>query len=153
VPGRLNITWVDDNTLKIELDAGTQTRLLHFNPTTARPAEKTLQGYSVATWEISGGARGGSRGAGGTSPAVPRWGTLKVVTTNLRGGYLLSSRSSYGDNAVLTEYFTRHSAFGTDYFTITAAVDDGPNSRVTSSTFKKEADGSRFKPTSCEIIR
>src|SRR5262245_22865368 len=30
VPGRLHITWVDDNTLKIDTDAGTQTRLLHF---------------------------------------------------------------------------------------------------------------------------
>src|ERR1700732_5057440 len=30
VPGRLHITWADDNTLKIEADAGTQTRLLHF---------------------------------------------------------------------------------------------------------------------------
>src|SRR5262245_26147828 len=30
VPGRLHITWVDDTTLKIDTDAGTQTRLLHF---------------------------------------------------------------------------------------------------------------------------
>src|SRR6185295_16174813 len=30
VPGRLHITWQDDNTLKIDTDAGTQTRLLHF---------------------------------------------------------------------------------------------------------------------------
>ena len=29
-PGRLHITWQDDNTLKIETDAGTQTRLLRF---------------------------------------------------------------------------------------------------------------------------
>ena len=29
-PGRLHISWEDDNTLKIETDAGTQTRLLHF---------------------------------------------------------------------------------------------------------------------------
>src|SRR5215471_8293545 len=29
-PGRLHITWADDNALKIEADAGTQTRLLHF---------------------------------------------------------------------------------------------------------------------------
>src|SRR5579871_651045 len=28
-PGRMHITWVDDNTLKIEIDTGTQTRLLH----------------------------------------------------------------------------------------------------------------------------
>ena len=30
VPGRLRIGWQDDTTLKIETDAGTQTRLLHF---------------------------------------------------------------------------------------------------------------------------
>ena len=30
VPGRLHITWQDDTTLKVETDAGTQTRLLRF---------------------------------------------------------------------------------------------------------------------------
>ena len=43
VPGRLNITWVDDTTLKIDLDAGTQTRLLHFNGTPPAPSQRTLQ--------------------------------------------------------------------------------------------------------------
>src|SRR5205809_70535 len=33
VPGRIHITWQNDQTLKIETDAGTQTRLLYFgNP-------------------------------------------------------------------------------------------------------------------------
>src|SRR2546430_1421165 len=32
VPGRLHITWQDDRTLKLETDAGTQTRLFHFGP-------------------------------------------------------------------------------------------------------------------------
>ena len=40
-PGRLHITWVDDNTLKIETDAGTQTRLLHFVPTGSRSRRST----------------------------------------------------------------------------------------------------------------
>ena len=142
VPGRLNITWADENTLKIEMDAGTQARILHFSPTSPSPSEKTLQGYSVATWEV-----------GGAAAAAPRWGSLKVVTTNMRGGYLLSSRSSYSDNAVLTEHFTRHSDFGTDYFTVTAVVEDGASTRVTSSTFKKEPNGSKFNPTACEIVR
>src|SRR5262245_34033077 len=101
VPGRLNITWADDNTLKIEMDAGTQTRLLHFNSTVPAGTPESLQGCSVATWEVGGGGRGGGggfgggggggRGGGGAAPA-PRWGNLKVVTTNLTGGYLLSSR-------------------------------------------------------------
>src|ERR1700744_6014726 len=30
VPGRLHITWQDDKTLKVEADAGTQTRLFFF---------------------------------------------------------------------------------------------------------------------------
>src|SRR3989442_1652421 len=32
VPGMLHITWQDDTTLKMESDAGTQTRILHFAP-------------------------------------------------------------------------------------------------------------------------
>src|SRR5439155_23333028 len=134
--------------------AGTQTRLLHFNPTTPPPIEKTLQGYSVASWELTGGGGGrGGRGApgGAAAPAGPRWGSLNVVTTNMKGGYLLSSRSSYSDNAVLTEYFTKHSDFGIDYFTVTAMVQDGAAIRVTSSTFKKEPNGDKFKPAGCEV--
>ncbi|HLQ78612.1 MAG TPA: hypothetical protein VK210_14735, partial [Terriglobia bacterium] len=46
MPGRLNITWADDNTLKIDMDSGTQTRLLHFGVTQPPTSEKTLQGYS-----------------------------------------------------------------------------------------------------------
>jgi len=37
IPGRLHITWQDDNTLKIEKDSGTQTRLLHFGAAAAGP--------------------------------------------------------------------------------------------------------------------
>jgi hypothetical protein len=155
VPGRLNITWADDNTLKIDMDAGTQTRLLRFNAPATAPGEKTLQGHSVATWEVAGGARGGGGGRGGPggAPAGPRWGSLNVVTTNMKAGYLLSSRAGYSDNATLTEYFTKHSEFGNDYFTVTAVIQDGAQTRVTSSTFKKEPNGSKFKPSGCEIVR
>ena len=153
VPTRLNITWADDNTLKIEMDAGTQTRLLHFNTTTAPPGEKTLQGYSVANWELGAAGRGGGGRGGGPAPAAARWGSLNVVTTNMKSGYLLSSRSSYSDNATLTEYFSKHSDFSVDYFTVTALVQDGPQSRATSSTFKKEPNGSKFTPAGCEIVR
>jgi hypothetical protein len=155
VPGRLNISWVDDNTLKIEMDSGTQTRTLHFGQATA-PAQKSLQGYSVATWETGarvGGFGGGGGGRGGAAPAAPRWGQLKVVTTNMTGGFLLSSRNTYSENAVLTEYFAAHSDFGTDYMTVVASIEDGGNPRVVSSTFKKEPNGSKFKPSGCEVLR
>jgi hypothetical protein len=153
VPGRLHITWADDNTLKVEMDAGTQTRVFHFNVTQPEAGPKSLQGYSIATWETGGGGRGGfgGGGRGGGGGGAPRWGSLKVVTTNLAGGYLLSSRDTYSENATLTENFTRHSDFGMDYFTVTAIIDEGGRQRITSSTFKKEPDGSKFEPTGCDI--
>jgi hypothetical protein len=62
MPLRLKISWQDDLTLKIESDAGQQTRLLRFagpgaaaSPVSA-PAGRTLQGTSVAEWQRSGGA-------------------------------------------------------------------------------------------------
>jgi hypothetical protein len=156
VPGRLNISWADDNTLKIEMDAGTQTRLLHFAQTPP-PPQRTLQGHSIATWDIGGrGGRGGGGGGGrggAAAPAAPAWGSLRVVTTNTTGGYLLSSRASYSPNTVLTEHFTKHTSFGVEYFTVTAIVEDGPLTRISSSTFKKEPNGSKFAPTGCEVVR
>ena len=43
-PGRLQIDWADDSTLRIQTDAGTQTRLFHFTgDATGAPS---LQGFS-----------------------------------------------------------------------------------------------------------
>jgi hypothetical protein len=153
LPGRLHITWQDDNTLKVEMDSGTQTRLLHFGGTPPPASEKSLQGYSAATWEIGGGGRGGGRGGGGGAAPASRWGSLNVVTTNLTGGYLLTSRSSYTENATLTEYFQRHSEFGNDYMTVVAVIADPGGNHTTSSTFKKEPDGSKFSPSGCTVVR
>lgn len=154
VPGRLNISWVDDNTLKIEMDSGTQTRTLHFGQSPAS-AQRSLQGHSIASWETGAraGGFGGGGGRGGAAPAAPRWAQLKVVTTNTTGGYLLSSRNTYSENAVITEYFAPHSDFGTDYMTVVTTIEDGGNPRIVSSTFKKEPNGSKFKPTGCEVVR
>jgi hypothetical protein len=155
LPGRLNITWADDNTLKIDMDAGTQTRLLRFGQVPA-PAQRTLQGHSVAVWDTgarAGGFGGGGGGRGGAAPPAPRWGQLRVVTTNTTGGYLLSSRNTYSENAVITEYFMPHSDFGVDYMTVMTSIEDGGNPRLVSSTFKKEPNGSKFAPTGCDVVR
>jgi hypothetical protein len=150
VPGRLRITWADENTLQVDMDAGTQTRLFHFNSEGPAPSQHTLQGSSVATWQAGGGGRGG-RGRGAAVP--PAWGKMEAVTTNLTGGYLLSSRSNYSENTVLTEHFMVHSDFGADYLTVSAIIEDGGSTRITSSTFRKEPDGSKFNPSGCEIFR
>ena len=44
VPGRLHITWPDANTLAIDTDAGTQTRLLRFDPAATPPDDADLAG-------------------------------------------------------------------------------------------------------------
>ena len=77
-----------------------------------------------------------------------------MVTTNTTGGYLLSSRNTYSENAVITEYFMPHQDFGVQYLTVVTSIEDGGgNARIVSSTFKKEPDGSKFKPTGCEAVK
>jgi hypothetical protein len=143
VPTRLHITWQDDNTLKVETDAGMQTRLLHFGDWKPQDATASWQGASAAAWE---GGRGG-RGAG------PRGGSLKVVTTNVRPGYLRRNGVPYSEHAVLTEYWDLGSEpNGDQWITITSVVDDSKYLRVpyvTALQFRKETDGAKWDPAPC----
>ena len=90
VPGRLHISWQDDQTLKLETDAGQQTRLFHFSGWKSPGGPRTLQGESVAEWE--GGGRGATDGS------------LKVTTTNLKAGFLRKNGVPYSENVSLSEY-------------------------------------------------
>jgi hypothetical protein len=149
VPGRLHITWQDANTLKIETDAGKQTRLLYFNGTGTQPAARSLQGFSVASWE-TGGVGGGGGGFG--SFAAGTGGGLRVVTTQLSPGYLRKNGVPYSQNAAVTEYFDRHTDFGSEWFTVTTIVEDPQyltQPFITSTHFKKEPDGAKFTPMGC----
>ena len=55
VPGRLRISWQDANTLRIDTDAGTQTRRLQFSTTAAKATAASGQGDSKASWERAEG--------------------------------------------------------------------------------------------------
>jgi hypothetical protein len=143
IPGRLHITWQDERTLKVETDAGTQTRLLRFGGgTAAAGAERTWQGNSVAAWDAVQGGNG-----------APRWGSLRVVTTQLRPGYLRTNGVPYSENTVLTEYIDLQSGpRGATWITITTIVNDPKylaQEFITSTDFRKEPDGARWKPTPC----
>ncbi len=141
VPGRAHITWEDDNTLRLDMDSGSQTRLFHFGD--FEPAsEETWQGNSVATWEFTGGTR----------RRAPTGGNLKVVTTGMRMGYLRWNGVPYSEDAVITEYFDRHAAFGQEWFTVTTVVEDPRylNGRfIVTTDYRKEDDGSGWNPTAC----
>jgi hypothetical protein len=159
VPGRLRISWQDDNTLKIESDQGVQTRLLRFAvpAATATPVSaagaRSLQGTSVAEWQRAGGAFDAFLERGGGAAPQQRFGSLKVTTTNHSGGWLRKNGVPYSQNAVITEYFTRFSnPDAGDWFVVTTVVEDPQylaQPFITSSNFKKEADGSKWSPVTC----
>lgn len=153
VPGRLHITWQDDNTLKIETDQGTQTRLLHFDGKPLANADRTWQGYSVANWEKP------PRGTGTPAPGLGavRQGmqgrSLEVVTTQLRLGYLRKNGAPYSANAVVKEFYDlSKERNGDTWFVVTTVVEDPTyltEPFVTSTNFKKQADAAGWNPVPC----
>ena len=147
VPGRLNVAWQDDNTLRVDTDAGQQTRLFRFAASSSPAGKPTWQGSSVARWERPGG------GPPGANIAPPRGGSLTVVTTNMRAGYLRKNGVPYSENARVTEYFDlAPQPSGGQILVVTIAVDDPEyltQQFILSSHFKKEADGSKWDPTPC----
>jgi hypothetical protein len=179
VPERLHITWQDDTTLKIETDAGTQTRLLRFGPSTLREPQggpepgrgttgsgqaptspnepRTWQGVSQARWlfprpDVPLQLRPADRVAD-APPIRPTGGSLQVVTKNLRAGYLRKNGVPYSENAVLTEHWDLYKRpNGEQWLTITTQLEDPQylsNVRLTAPVFKKEANGSKWDPTPC----
>jgi hypothetical protein len=152
-PGRIHITWQDDNTLKAEFDAGTQTRLFHFNKQPAG-GEASWQGVSEAKWELAQAP--GGRNAGGPmdqAALMARGGSLKSVTTRLKPGYLRKNGVPYSADATLTEYFSvTNENNGDHWLIVTAVLEDPANFQqpfITSTHFKKQADGTGFSPSPC----
>jgi hypothetical protein len=157
MPLRLHITWADENTLKIETDAGEQTRLMQFRPNATAPAERSWQGFSRAEWTVPRGGFDLAAAIAGRAPGpeVTPMGSLKVVTTNLRAGYLRKNGLPYSENARLTEYFSRVSGFGNDYLTVLTIVHDPMylgTDFITSSQFKREPDASHWNPSPCRTL-
>jgi hypothetical protein len=142
VPGRFHISWVDDNTMRMEIDSGTQTRTLHFGGTAPATQAPEWQGYSVASWEALG-ARG--RGARPTQ--------LRVVTTKMRPGYLRKNGIPYSANATLEEWYDRFTEpNGDDWLVVTSIINDpqyltGPY--ATTNHFRKIPDKQGWDPTPC----
>jgi hypothetical protein len=158
LPTRLRIGWENESTLKVETDAGLQTRRFTFDKALAAPASRSLQGFSVAEWERPAAGRGGFGPGGPPAPsaAAPpsRGGSLKVVTTNLSGGWLRRNGVPYSESTTVTEYYDRFPAPGGDeWLVVTTAVADPKyltQEFVTSSHFRREADGAKWDPTPCK---
>ena len=149
VPGRLHITWQDADTLRIDTDAGRQTRLFRFrlreasagqaSARTAPSSASTWQGVSTAAWERATGPDGG--------------GSLRVATSNLRAGYLRKNGVPYSDRATMSEHFDLAPLpDGGQLLLVTTVIEDPVYLRapyVVSPHFKKEPDGSKWDPAPC----
>jgi hypothetical protein len=158
LPLRLHVTWQDDTTLRIDTDAGEQTRLLHFaadssTPSTP-PAEPAWQGHSVAAWTraVGGFDLRMIFGSPNDVQQGPVKASLKVVTDHLRPGYLRKNGVPYSAETQLTEYFSTVQAAGNEYLTVLTVVRDPVylnGAFVTSSQFRKEADDAHWAPSPC----
>ncbi|MBI3047789.1 MAG: hypothetical protein HYY76_05715 [Acidobacteria bacterium] len=146
VPGRLRIHWRDDDTLQMDIDSGTQTRLFRFGAAPPRDQPLEWQGFSVAEWE---GVRGAGRGRGRAT------GQLRVTTTHLRPGYLRKNGVPYSAEARLEEYFeTFTEPNGDQWLLVTSIVTDPrylAQPYATTVPFRKLPDGSGWDPTPCRV--
>ena len=166
MPTHLHITWQDENTMKLEADYGTQTRLFHFGPPAtegrlnysnatlvpARPSkleppggvEPSVQGFSIAQWTIMGGTGDFERG-----------GNLKVATSRLKPGYYWKNGMPYTGNAAVTEYFrTMELPDRSQWIRYTQIVDDPEyltQPWIVNYAFRKLPDGSKWNPTPCSV--
>jgi hypothetical protein len=140
LPGRLHITWQDDETLKIESDAGQQTRLLHFK--SVDDPSPSWQGFSKAMWEMVPTGRG-----------APPVGSLKIVTTHLKPGYLRKNGVPYSANTTLTEYLDRvDETNGAAYLVVTTTVADPVylgRPFETATHYRKQPDAKGWNPIPC----
>ena len=152
MPTRLRIRWQGDDRLVIETDAGRQTRTLAFGAD-APVAAPSLQGYSTAKWVTPPRPPGGPGLAGAGGGSARGGGYLEVHTTNLTGGWLRRNGVPYSEDAIVTEYFARFAApNGDDWLMVTTIVDDArflTQRYITSSHFRREAEGGRWNPRAC----
>jgi len=160
-PGRVHISWENDTTLRIDTEAGNQTRHIPLAPSSAAAGPPSWQGTSVARWDgppdvidvlRTNGFDNLNAGQGAAARRMV-WTPLKVVTTNLRAGWLRANGVPYSAQAVITEDFMRFAVPESgEWLTVRTLVDDPAylvQPFVTSSNFKKEADGSKWNPKPC----
>jgi hypothetical protein len=135
IPGRLHFTQPDAKTLRLDFDAGTQTRVAHLGDAKPGTGAATWQGESVAEWDASG------------------TGGVKITTTHLKGGYLRMNGVPYSENAIVTEYYdVVHEGTGDLRMVVTGTVTDPKYLQQPFSysvQFKKQANAAGWDPTPC----
>ena len=124
---------------------GAQTRTLSFRPTQSPGGDR--QGVSFASWDRQVPVMGTGRGG------PPPGGSLKVVTTKMKPGYLRKNGVPYSANALITEYFDRLDQPNGDSLLMVITEVTDPTYLTTpfwtSTHFKKQADAAGWNPMPC----
>jgi hypothetical protein len=153
VPEHLRVQWRDANTLVVDTDAGQQTRVFYFRPSTdAAAAPPSWQGYSQAKWDLD--MPPSPLGLGGPRPAGPPSGELEVNTTHMLAGLLRKNGLPYSDHAKLTEYWDINPQPNVRWLTVTSELDDAQylsSPFVYNSIFRAQPDGSKWDPQPCTL--
>jgi hypothetical protein len=147
-PTRLRIDWQGADTLRLQFDAGNQTRLFHF---TSQPVgEPSLQGESTASWFRQTQSRGVFAA---NTPASG--GSLQVRTTHMTAGYLRPNGVPHSDKATVKEFFNTFASPEAGTWLIVTTVVSDPEYLTTdlilSTQFKRETGRSRWNPRACDI--
>ncbi|HEY4363074.1 MAG TPA: hypothetical protein VGN17_19045 [Bryobacteraceae bacterium] len=149
MPGRLHITWDGEDVLKMEADSGSQTRWFSF----AQPRGKAgdSQGVSMASWDRLRPAISGFQLGGGASVG----GSLKVVTTQAKPGYLARNGIPYGATATFTEFYDLFQVPGGDTLLVASVEVTDPEFLTTpywySVHFMKQPDANGWTPGPCSV--
>jgi hypothetical protein len=152
-PGRLHITWEDENTLRVEADAGQQIRLLRFGQSPQGTVEPSRQGRSVAKWQIHHIVS--PFGPPIRMPGAKDQGYLQVSTDSLLPGLLRKNGVPYGSRASMNEYWEVHTTPGGPQLLVLSARFSDPEylreDYMFNPIFEKESDGSHWSPTPCSL--
>lgn len=153
IPERLQISWQDDETLRVDTDAGRQTRLLHFESApSAVTLAASLQGYSSARWQLF--SLSNSFGADAGPGKGDRYGSLVVTTDHLLPGLLRKNGVPYGAQTQMSEYWRVQALDGAQWLMISTSVKDPEYLSapyVYDSIFQREPDASQRDPSPCSL--
>jgi len=142
---------LDDNTLKLDIDTGMQTRLFHFNQREAQGV-RSWQGWSNSSWQFSGTTEQFYPGPTSLGQ-IKRAGVLRVDTNNLKAGYLRKNGVPFSENAFMTEYYNLVvEDDGNQYLVVQLFVADPrylTGHWVRTVQFRRERDASKRNPTPC----
>jgi hypothetical protein len=163
IPEHLHITWQDDQTLSVQTDAGTQTRVLHFTAAPNADAP-SWQGNSTAQWLLQPPATAvnfqrsllGFKQALGDASAEAKSGQLRVDTGNLLPGLLRKNGLPYSGQARLREYWEVDGdpVTGQQLLVDTAVLSDPVDLHedyLYTAIFERLPDASRWHPQACTL--